>query len=285
LPSETKSTVENNLQVLVVFPNAKINIGLRIGGKRPDGYHNLQTVFYPIALRDALEILPHHGGERDIFTQTGILPDVAEENNLVIKAVRLLRGAGYQIPPLQIHLHKTIPMGAGLGGGSADAAFTLTLLNRLFHLNITEEQLAAYALQLGSDCPFFIFNHPAAATGRGEQLKPLSIPLKNYKIVLVLPGLHISTAKAFKALKQYSSDHPANYMHLPVEEWKQCVVNDFEELAITVHPELKTIKEALYAAGAVYAAMTGTGSSFYGIFPALPPTLPELPGHYSIITL
>ena len=269
---------------MIVFPNAKINIGLRIGGKRADGYHNLQTVFYPVPLYDVLEIIPNLYGKQDSFTQSGIPSDIPFQHNLVNKAIHLLRAKNYEIPPLDIHLHKNIPMGAGLGGGSADAAFTLKILNKLFRLNISDEKLSGYSLQLGSDCPFFILNKPASASGRGDELQPISLSLKDYNIVLILPQIHVSTAEAFKLLQNFSTDNPAEYLTLPVEDWKNHVLNDFEIPVFNMHPQLAEIKEELLNKGAVFAAMSGTGSALYGIFKETPPKL-HLPEEYRQIRI
>jgi 4-diphosphocytidyl-2-C-methyl-D-erythritol kinase len=255
---------------MVVFPNCKINLGLNIIRKRDDGFHDLETVFYPLSLRDALEIIrsPDPSDNKGIhFTQSGIPIPGEHTNNLCVKAWHLLRKDYPQIGSVDCHLHKVIPMGAGLGGGSADGAFMLQLLNQVFHLQIDQADLLKYALQLGSDCPFFIHNTPCFATGRGEILEPYQIDLSDYRIVLVNPGIHISTAQAFAGIQPA---RPAvsitRILQQPVEEWKQQLINDFEKSLALVHPVLAQIKDALYAQGAVYASLTGTGSTLYGLF-------------------
>jgi 4-diphosphocytidyl-2-C-methyl-D-erythritol kinase len=262
---------------LILFPNCKINLGLRVTAKRPDGYHDLETVFYPIPLRDAAEIttshLPLHTsrvGENDDFeltvTGTEIPGDIS--SNLCTKAWQLIKKDFPDIPGVRMHLHKAIPVGGGLGGGSSDAAFTLVLLNEELKLNLTTEQLLSYALQLGSDCPFFIINKPCYATGRGEIMEEISIDLSGYHFVIANPGIHVSTAEAFTDIVISSDEKPSlkKIIAQPVSEWKGSLVNQFEESVFKKHPELKEIKDKLYRSGAVYASMTGTGSSIYGIF-------------------
>jgi 4-diphosphocytidyl-2-C-methyl-D-erythritol kinase len=260
---------------LVVFPNCKINIGLRIGQKRADGFHNLETVFIPIPLSDILEILPAtNKPEKQItYSQSGNNIDGAEADNICIKAYHLLKTDFPQMPAIQMHLHKAIPTGAGLGGGSADGAFTLCLLNELFKLNLSTDQLISYALLLGSDCPFFIINKPCFATGRGEFLTPVSINLTGYTIIIINPGIHINTGWAFSQLNRYRNTLETQVMtnihdaiQQPIANWKTHLTNDFELPAFKQYPELKTIKEVLYNNGAVYAAMSGSGSTMYGIF-------------------
>jgi 4-diphosphocytidyl-2-C-methyl-D-erythritol kinase len=254
---------------MIVFPNAKINLGLRITSKRSDGYHNLDTVFYPIPLKDALEVITHPDpSAKDInFTSSGLLIPGSTTSNLCIKAYHLLKAKFPELPAIQIHLHKTIPMGAGLGGGSADGAFTLQLLNEKYKLNLSEEELIEMALRLGSDCPFFIKNTPVHATGRGEIMQPTSVDLFNYKIALILPGIHVSTALAFKDCPISSAIQTCNTItQQPVETWKDQLINDFEQTVFPSYPELANIKAQLYDAGAIYASMTGTGSTVFGIF-------------------
>jgi 4-diphosphocytidyl-2-C-methyl-D-erythritol kinase len=249
---------------MISFPNCKINLGLNIVAKRTDGYHDLETVFYPVYLKDILEVIQ----EADFkYSSTGLQINGKEGDNLCVKAYKILKKDFPQLPNVHIHLHKVIPMGAGLGGGSADGAFLLTLLNKKFHLDLTEEQLINYALQLGSDCPFFIINKPCFATGRGEQLKPIHLDLSSYHLVLVNPGIHVSTKAAFSQLMPHS---PANciteVITKPVETWKGLLKNDFEETVFKLHPEVKAVKEELYKKGAEFASMTGTGSTVYGFF-------------------
>ena len=257
---------------MVVFPNCKINIGLRIGSKRADGFHNLSTIFIPIPLTDAVEIIPatSANGKQVIYSQSGIAIDGNEADNLCIKAYYLLQKDFPQLPAVRMHLHKNIPMGAGLGGGSADASFTLQLLNKQFQLNLSTTQLIDYSLQLGSDCPFFIINKPCIATGRGEILEELLLDLSSYTIMLVNPGIHINTGWAFKQLQlsgtESAPDNLTAIIKEPIDSWKNDLINDFELPVFHLHPEIKKIKEVLYSNGAKYAAMSGSGSTIFGIF-------------------
>jgi 4-diphosphocytidyl-2-C-methyl-D-erythritol kinase len=256
---------------LVLFPNCKINLGLRVTGKRPDGYHDLETIFYPVQLRDAAEITRQGPkGKRNGFTLTVTGTEIPGDisSNLCTKAWQLIKNDFPGIPAVRMHLHKAIPIGSGLGGGSADGAFTLILLNEELKLNLTTEKLLAYALQLGSDCPFFIINKPCYATGRGEVMEEIEVDLSDHHFVIVNPGIHISTAEAFNGIyistggKQPLKEIIAQ----PLDSWKHSLVNEFEAPVFAKHPELKQIKEKLYGSGARYASMTGTGSSIFGIF-------------------
>lgn len=254
---------------MVVFPNAKINIGLRIVKRRNDGYHELETVFYPLPFTDALEIIRSPVNGTTQFYSSGLTIAGDQADNLCIKAYNLLKRDYAQLPSVKIHLHKAIPSGAGLGGGSADASFTLKTLNTLGGLNLTVEQLLDYSLQLGSDCPFFIINKPAYATGRGEQLEPISLDLSVYGFVIVNPGIHVPTGAAFSWLTPAKPDVSLKELiNLPITEWKGRITNDFEEAVGMRYPQIIEIKNQLYTAGAVYAAMSGSGSTVYGIFPA-----------------
>lgn len=253
---------------MVVFPNCKINLGLHILAKRNDGFHNLETVFYPVKIFDAVEVVQ----STQFASSTSGLPATEQPSeNSCVKAYELLRKDFSSLPAVKMHLHKTIPIGAGLGGGSADAAFTVRLLNEKLNLQLTREQLIHYAAQLGSDCPFFIINTPCFAGGRGEILEEIKIDLSNYKIAVVHPGIHIHTGWAFSQLKSF---HPRSSLkeiiQLPVEQWKNALINDFEEVIFPHYPKLKKIKEDLYRAGAVYASMSGSGSALYGIFNSSP---------------
>lgn len=253
---------------MVVFPNAKINLGLRILAKRNDGYHDLETVFYPLPFYDALELIRQPAGNELSFTSGGLSIAGEINDNLCVKAYNLLKKDFPSIPPVQIHLHKAIPSGAGLGGGSADASFFLKLLNEMAALGLSEEQLMQYGLQLGSDCPFFIINKPCFATGRGEKLEAINIDLSGYRFVIVNPGIHIPTGPAFSWLQPVVP--PASLKEIiasPVDTWKDQLINDFEAPAAERYPEIKTIREELYSNGAVYASMSGSGSTVYGIFP------------------
>ena len=252
---------------MVVFPNAKINLGLRITSKRPDGYHNLDTVFYPIELSDVLEIIKVPKNNDASIVITGKEIQGPSEKNLCLKAYQLIKEDHPVITGIQIHLHKSIPMGAGMGGGSADGAFMIKLLNEFFKLDLSEEKMNAYALQLGSDCPIFIKNRPCYATGRGEVLENIDIDLSGYYLLIVSPGIHISTADAFAQIKPNASIKQCKeIVQMPIEQWKDQLLNDFEQTVFEIHPVLKNIKEKIYNMGAIYASMTGTGSTLYGIF-------------------
>ncbi|TWW00393.1 4-(cytidine 5'-diphospho)-2-C-methyl-D-erythritol kinase [Chitinophaga pinensis] len=250
---------------MIVFPNCKINLGLHVVSKRPDGFHELETVFYPLPLTDALEVL---SPGKLSFTSSGIDVPGEQTDNLCLKAWRLLKQDFPELPEVNIHLHKNIPIGAGLGGGSADAAFMLQLLNNRFQLEISKEQLISYAAALGSDCPFFIENKAVYATGRGEIMQPIALDLSAYSFVLVYPAVHINTGWAFGKI---TPGPPARSLQesimQPLASWKNTISNDFEAAVFGTHPELITIKENLYTAGAIYASMSGSGSAFVGIFP------------------
>lgn len=267
---------------MVVFPNAKINIGLNILSKREDGYHNLQTVFAAIAIKDALEIIEAKPGEDGIeFTSSGLYVPEGTAGNLCVRAYQLLKKDFPALPAVQMHLHKTIPMGAGLGGGSADAAFALQLINQKFCLNISSSRLLNYAAQLGSDCAFFILNEPCYATGRGELLEPVDIDLSGYAILLINPGIHISTSLAFSNINV--GEHHEDLRLLlaqGIHTWKNSIVNDFEKPVFATYPEIGQIKETLYEHGALYASMSGSGSSVYGIFPKEMLPAVNFPPHY-----
>lgn len=253
---------------MVVFPNCKINLGLHILNKREDGFHNLQTVFYPVAIKDALEIIPSStGGTGITFTASGLTVDGNSRDNICIKAYHLLKKDFPHLPAIQMHLHKAIPMGAGLGGGSADGAFTLSLLNQKFNLGIPQQQLIQYALKLGSDCPFFILNQPCYATGRGEIMEANGLDLSAYTIAVINPGIHVNTGWAFSQLTPATPPRSVKeIIAQPVATWKNVLQNDFEKPVFEKHPAIQFIKEELYALGALYAAMSGSGSTVYGIF-------------------
>lgn len=253
---------------MIVFPNCKINLGLQVVQKRPDGYHDLQTVFFPVPFHDILEILPSSSVE---FTSTGLPIPGDISSNLCVKAYELMKARFPDLPPVHIQLHKIIPMGGGLGGGSSNGSFTLLALNELFDLKLSTNELMDMALQLGSDCPFFLVNQPSFATGRGEQIKPVDINLKGYYLVLILPGIHVSTAQAFSGVspKQPTTDL-FHEIHSSPNTWKDWLVNDFEESVFVQFPEIAAIKSWLYDKRAVYASMTGTGSTVYGLFTEKP---------------
>jgi 4-diphosphocytidyl-2-C-methyl-D-erythritol kinase len=250
---------------MIQFPNCKINLGLSILAKRADGYHELETVFYPIAVSDALEILP---SDNLTLTQTGITVPGDPDQNLCLKAYHLLKKDFPHLPTVQMHLHKNIPMGAGLGGGSSDGTNALVILNQQFSLGLNDNQLIDYASQLGSDCPFFVYNKACHATGRGEILNPIALDLSNYQFLLVHPGKHIATAWAFQQLTPNTkSESIQSIIQKPMTEWKDLLMNDFEAPVFKAEPTLSNIKVQLYQLGAIYASMSGSGSSLYGIFP------------------
>lgn len=269
---------------MILFPNCKINLGLHILRKREDGYHDLETVFYPLPLKDALEVVRHPAPLTDIeYSGSGLTVHGDLANNICIKAYHLLKKDFPELPAIKLHLHKTIPMGAGLGGGSADGAFTLILLNKKFNLGISEAELIRYALQLGSDCPFFIRNKPSFATGRGEVLEDCPIDLSAYKFAVINPGIHVNTGWAFSRIKP-SDQKPSlkEIVQLPPLQWKDGLTNDFELPVSQHHPEIAAIKEALYAQGAVYASMTGSGSTVFGLFPKDAEPAFAFPAHYFV---
>ncbi len=252
---------------MIVFPNAKINIGLHVVSKRADGYHNLETVFYPVKLADALEMA--ETGKAGI-TFSGLPVGGDPQDNLIMKAYEFLR-KDYELPPVQFHLHKVIPTGAGLGGGSSDAAFTLKMLNSQFKLNLSEERLKEYAVRLGADCSFFIDNKPAFAEGIGDLLYPAEIDLSDYHIVLIKPNVSVSTVQAYKNIVPARPQFNLKDLSaVPVEKWKDMVVNDFEKSIFPQFPEVQEWKEKLYDWGALYASMSGSGSAVFGIFRHLP---------------
>jgi 4-diphosphocytidyl-2-C-methyl-D-erythritol kinase len=256
---------------MVIFPNCKINLGLRILRKREDGYHDLETIFYPLGIKDVLEVITSTNAETTKaninFHQSGLAIDGDASTNLCVRAFELLRKEFPSLASIEMHLHKNIPLGAGLGGGSADAAFALKLIDEKFQLGLSREKLIDLALRLGSDCPFFIINSPAYATGRGEFLEPLSLSLSAYNFLVVSPGVHISTAKAFSLVTPAVPNCSLKeIVQKPIDTWKTELVNDFEQPVFNLFPEIKFIKEELYRSGALYASLTGSGSSVFGIF-------------------
>jgi 4-diphosphocytidyl-2-C-methyl-D-erythritol kinase len=251
---------------MITYPNAKINIGLNITSKRPDGYHNIETVFYPIPLSDILSIEISETCTEYSLSVSGIETGQESEKNLVIKAYRILQ-KDYILPPVDITLIKNIPVGAGLGGGSADAAFMLSMLNELAGLKISEKKLESYASKLGADCPVFIRNVPVYAEGIGNEFSPISLSLKNYYLVLIKPDIFVSTPVAYSLVTpREPTENLMKLVQLPVSEWKNVIVNDFESSVFKRFPRIEQIKNQLYADGALYASMSGSGSSVYGIF-------------------
>lgn len=253
---------------MVTFPNAKINLGLDVVAKRPDGYHNLETIFYPVPLQDILEITvtEEEGAPDYTFKMHNAVFEGDNNDNLVVKAYKIL-AADHKLPKVEMSLYKNIPTGAGLGGGSADAAFALKMLNEIACLNLSDEQLEAYAARIGADCAFFIKNTPAYATGIGNILSPTVCSISGYHLVLVKPDIHISTKEAYSLVTPAAAEIPLTEIAaLPVEEWKGKMKNDFEKSVFANHPQMEKIKEELYNMGAVYASMSGSGSAFFGLF-------------------
>lgn len=253
---------------MILFPNAKINLGLAVTEKRPDGFHNIESVFIPISLSDVLEIIPSNEFKLKTY---GFDIDGEEEQNLCYKAYQLLKSK-FNIPPVHILLYKNIPMGAGMGGGSSDATFTLIALNKIFHLNLDNVKLSGYAEQLGSDCVFFIHNSPCFAIQKGNIMNPINISLKDYYISILKSEVHISTVEAYRNINPH---HPAFSFRkiveeMPVETWKNYLYNDFEKQAFDRFPVLQDYKNMMYQKGALYAGMTGSGSAIYGIFKEKP---------------
>lgn len=265
---------------MIAFPNAKINLGLNVVSRRADGYHNLETVFCPVRLADALEVIESSSFS---FQITGIDIDGDPEKNLVVRAYRLLQN-DFDLPPVEIHLHKLIPTGAGLGGGSSDAAFMLKMLNSLFNLQLTVTQLERYAARLGADCPFFIGNQPAFATGIGDQLQPFPLDLSKYLLLIVKPAFSVSTAQAYRdVVPRIPAESLVALLKLPPQNWKESVFNDFEPSVFAQFPEIGQIKATLYRHGAVYASMSGSGSAVFGLFPHSPTDLTnDLPSGCSV---
>ncbi len=250
---------------MVLFPNAKINLGLNILRKRADGYHELETVFYPIGLKDGLEFVENNK-EVLRFSSSGIPLSIPDEDNIVFKAYRLL-AADFTLPTLDIHLHKVIPSGAGLGGGSSDAAFFLKALNDYFHLGLSLEVLKSYALALGADCSFFLENRPVFATGIGEELSPIELSLKGYHLIVVKPPVEVNTKSAYAEIQPAIPNYSlVDALRNNPESWSGLVVNAFEQTVFARYPEIQKVKQQLLELGAVYAAMSGSGSAVYGIF-------------------
>lgn len=248
---------------MIAFPHCKINLGLHVLSKRSDGYHDLETCFYPVPRRDILEVIP---SDQFSFTQSGIKVDGKEEDNLCVRAFKLIQKE-FGIANAKIHLHKIIPMGAGLGGGSSDAAFTLRLLNQVFDLNLSIDQLKKFAAELGSDCAFFAEDQPKIGKGRGEILFTNSVSLRGYHLVLVKPEIHVSTAEAYSGIAPKTPLHPLEeILTRPIQEWKGLLSNDFEASIFNKYPVIREMKEKLYANGAIYSSMSGSGASVFGIF-------------------
>lgn len=269
---------------MIVFPNAKINLGLNITSKREDGFHNIESCFFPVAWNDILEITPNTSSVE--FKSTGITIPGNAQNNLCIKAFELLQN-DFDIPPVHFHLHKQIPIGAGLGGGSSDAAFTLKTINELYNLNLSVTDLQKYASELGSDCAFFIENRPVYCYEKGDRFKNINIHLKNLWIMLIYPNVHCSTKEAYSGIlpktphvncKELIENHS-------LESWKIELKNDFEDSIFSLYPEIEQIKSNLYKKDAIYASMSGSGSTVFGIFKNKPHFTDDLTSSYTTKTL
>lgn len=252
---------------MILFPNAKINIGLNITERRNDGYHNLETIFYPVKINDAIEIIP---ADKLSFESSGLDIPGRMEDNLCVKGYHLLK-KDHDLSPVKIHLHKNIPIGAGLGGGSADAAFFIKLMNDQFNLCLTVAEMQDYARTLGADCAFFIENKPVFAFEKGDEFETIKLDLSAYKIVLVMPPVQVSTSEAYRGVKPaHVKESLLDLIYLPVSEWKKHIKNDFEESIFKNNAEIRGVKAALYQAGALYASMSGSGASVFGIFSDTP---------------
>ena len=263
VPSLKEGCPKGGVFNMLTFPNAKINLGLQVTGKLPNGYHTISSCLFPIPWCDALEFIE---AKKTSFQSSGIPIPGNQQDNLVLKAFKLLK-KDYPLPHLSIHLHKTIPMGAGLGGGSADGAFMLTMLNQEFQLFLDDSLMEDYAVQLGSDCPFFIENKPVLVSGRGEVLQSTSLDLTGTYVVLINPNIHISTKEAYSGITPtVPTQLCSTILHQPKSKWKTLLKNDFEESIFPNHPKIEHIKQELYEAGAWYASMTGSGSTVFGLF-------------------
>lgn len=252
---------------MIVFPNAKINIGLNVVSRRADGYHNLETIFYPVSLCDALEMVE---SDETRLTTSGVVIDGPAENNLILKAYRLLQPE-FRLPPVHFHLHKVIPFGAGLGGGSADAAFALKMLNKQFELKLSNAELETFAARIGADCPFFIQNKPVFASGIGNEFHDIQLDLTDYHIVILKPPFSVSTAEAYQSVVPAKPRFSLTEItSTAICDWKYLVVNDFEKSVLPQYPQIAELKQLLYDSGAVFASMSGSGSAVFGIFHHLP---------------
>jgi 4-diphosphocytidyl-2-C-methyl-D-erythritol kinase len=263
---------------MVIFPNAKINIGLSVIRKRDDGFHDIESIFYPVGLCEALEYLPADDkttGNNDNITYSGRFP--VEGKDICIKLVELLRES-FSFPVLRLHLHKNIPAGAGLGGGSSDAAFLLKSLNSRFGFGLNPGQLEDVAARVGSDCPFFIWNKPCLVTGRGDRMEEIQLNLEGFFLVLICPLINVSTSEAYREVRPIQAASGLDKLvSRNVGMWKNLIINQFEDPVFKRYPRIKKIKEELYRMGAVYASMTGSGSAVYGLFRSEP----ELSGDLS----
>ena len=276
---------ENEIKTatMITFPIAKINLGLNVVEKRPDGYHNLQTVFYPVPVKDALEVFTMDDAfPSDVdcdLKVTNISIDGDEQRNLVVRAYNLLKSDFPALPRCHAHLWKGIPTQAGMGGGSSDCAYMIRLLNEMFHLGLSEQQMIDYAARLGADCAFFIKNGPCYAEGIGERLEDIQLDLSGWHIAVVRPDIPVPTKEAFSRIRpHFPVKNCRDIVMQPVETWRDQLVNDFEESVFALHPEIGLVKEKLYKMGATYAAMSGSGSALFGLFKEKPDFLS---GHFS----
>ena len=256
---------------MLTFPNAKINLGLNVVEKRPDGYHNLETVFYPVSITDALEVFPMDPAFPSVYDcdlkVTNIIIEGDEQKNLVVKAYQMLKQDFPTLPHIHVHLYKGIPTQAGMGGGSSDCGFMITMLNRQFQLGLSDEQMIDYAARLGADCAFFVINKPCYAEGIGEKLQPVALDLKGWYLAVVRPAIPVSTREAFSLIiPQHPAKNCLEIVKQPVETWREELTNDFEKSVFALHPEIGAIKDRFYDMGATYAAMSGSGSSLFGLF-------------------
>lgn len=272
---------------MITFPIAKINLGLNVVEKRADGYHNLQTVFYPVPIMDALEIQPMAEGfpsNADCDLKVTNIPiEGDEQKNLVVKAYQLLKVDFPNLPRLHTHLWKGIPTQAGMGGGSSDCAYMIRLLNDVFELKLSDEQMVEYAARLGADCAFFIYSKPCYAEGIGEKLEPIALDLSGWHIGVVRPDIPVPTKEAFSRIHpHYPARNCREVVMQPVETWRDVLTNDFEDSVFALHPELEAVKVKLYDMGATYAAMSGSGSALFGLFKETPARLEEeFPGMFT----
>ena len=275
---------------MITFPIAKINLGLNVVEKRPDGYHNLQTVFYPVPLRDALEVVtmdPAFPSEVDCDLKVSNFDTGDEQRNLVVRAYHALKADYPALPRCHAHLYKAIPTQAGMGGGSSDCAYMIRLLNDLFALHLSEQQMMQYAARLGADCAFFIKSRPCYAEGIGEQLEDIDLDLSGWHIAVVRPDIPVPTREAFARIRpHFPAKNCRNIVRQPVDTWAAELVNDFEQSVFALHPELAAVKDHLYKMGATYAAMSGSGSALFGLFRERPDRLSqEFPNMFTFSSL
>ena len=279
-----KAKISLVLSYMITFPHGKINLGLNVTQKRNDGFHNIETVFFPIHWNDILEIVEdkqNNSKEKVTFSHSGLKIQGENKNNLVIKSYKQLDN-DYSLPPVKIHLHKSIPMGAGLGGGSADAAYTIRTINDLFKLGLDSAKQTSYAKKLGSDCAFFIEGKPVLGTGKGDQFEPIELNFEGMEIMVIWPAIHSGTAEAYSGIVPSVPDKSLReILKSDIKLWKHELKNDFEKTIFPIYPELEKIKFMLYESGAVYASMSGSGSAIFGLFENKTPTIP-LPEHYHV---